>query len=66
MSSVLTCTTGNTVDECTAYTEQFFDQVIVAHNNFTFTENQLFVLCLFIGLLLGFLITYLIVYFYKL
>ena len=66
MSSILACTAGNTVEECTAYSDQFIDQMITAHNNFRSTENQLFILFLFVGVLLGFLVTYLIIYFYKL
>lgn len=66
MISIMTCTAGNTVEECTVYTEQFFDQALTAHQKFIASENQLFILFIFIGLLLGFLITCLIVYFYKL
>ena len=66
MSSIFACTAGNTVEECTAYTEQFYDQMITAHNNFISSENELFLLFLIVGLLLGFLVTYLIIYFYKL
>ena len=66
MLPIMSCIAGNTVGDCTAYTEQFYDQILTAHNNFKSTENQLFLLFLVVGILLGFLITYLIIYFYNL
>jgi len=66
MFSFMTCTAGNTEADCTLYTEQFLDQIITAHNNLALYEYRLILFCLFIGLLLGFIVAYLVIYFYKL